>query len=261
MKEYIFKLYKARYFWMYLARTELRNKFRRSKLGILWTFISPLLLTGIMAIVFSTVFNAPITEYAPYILSGILVWEVLSGAFVSGSMIFMSNEGFIRQFNHPITIYTLKSSIVYIVSFLISMISLLLWVLFINPQNLILGIITLPLTLVIYFILIWAASTIAAFTNAKYRDYPQLMAILMQTIWYLSPVFFQQNMFEKNEMLFNWFKVNPITHLLFLVRNPFLYGKFPTIDNYLISIGFVVVIAVFAYFINRKNKNSVIFYL
>lgn len=261
MKKYLEKVYKARYFWGYLAKSELRNKFRRSKLGILWTFISPLVLTAIMSVVFSTVFNSPIVDYAPYILSGILFWEILMGSFVSGSMIFMSNEGFIRQFNHPLTIYTLKSAIVYMVSFGIALLSLVLWILFINPQNLVLGIVTLPITIFIYLVLAWAASTIAAFTNAKYRDYPQLMALLMQTIWYLSPVFFQQDMFEKNPLLFAWFKLNPITHLLFLIRKPFLYGEFPSMENYLISIGFVLVISVFAYLVNKKNENSVIFYL
>ncbi len=261
MKKYIVKLYKSRYFWSYLAKSELRNKFRRSKLGILWTFVNPLVLTGIMSVVFSTVFNSPIMEYAPYILSGILFWEILSGAFVSGSFVFMSNDGFIRQYNHPITIYTLKSAMVYVISFLIALISLVCWIVVINPHNIVLGILTLPFTLIIYFALAWAGATIAAFTNAKYRDYPQLMALMMQTIWYLSPVFFQQEMFEKNNFLFMWFKINPITHLLFLIREPFLYGNVPSIENYLISIGFVIIVAVFAIRINMKNKDSVIFYL
>ena len=196
LKKYLEKIYAARYFWSYLAGAELRNKFRRSKLGILWTFISPLVLTAIMSVVFSTVFHSPIVDYAPYILSGILFWEIFSGSFVGGASIFIANDGYIKQFNHPITIYTLKSSIVYCISFMIAMISLGLWVIVINPQNFILGLVTLPLTVLIYFILSWSATTIAAFTNTKYRYYPQMMPLILQVFWYLSPVFFQQEMFE-----------------------------------------------------------------
>ena len=135
MKSYIEKLYESRYFWTHLARIELKNKFRRSKLGILWTFISPLCLTAIMSVVFATAFHVDIASYAPYILSGILCWDVFSSAFVGGSYSIISNDAYIRQFNHPITIYTLKSAIVYTISFAIALLALVVWTLFLAPIN------------------------------------------------------------------------------------------------------------------------------
>ncbi|MEG1584669.1 MAG: ABC transporter permease, partial [Anaerovorax sp.] len=75
MKEYLQKLYESRFFWVHLAKLELKNKFRRSKLGFMWTFLSPFLLTMIMSVVFSTVFHQDILTYTPYILSGILFWD------------------------------------------------------------------------------------------------------------------------------------------------------------------------------------------
>lgn len=261
MKEYIQKLYEARYFWIHLARIELKNKFRRSKLGILWTFISPLCLTAIMSVVFATAFHADIASYAPYILSGILCWEVFSGSFVGGSYSIVANDAYIRQFNHPITIYTLKSAIVITVSFLISLIALAIWTLFIAPVNLLIALFTLPTTLIIYFILAWSGVTIAAMTCTKYRDYPQMAPLILQTLWYVSPVFFQEEMFAGNAILYRWFNMNPITHMLFLIRAPFLKGELPTAVNYLVSILFVGCIALAAIRINKKSARDIIFYI
>ena len=117
MKEYWSKMYEMRFFIWHLVKLDLRNKFRRSKLGMLWTFVSPLCLTMIMAVVFSTVFKADIKTYAPYILSGILVWDILGSSFQAGSYAIIANQFYIRQCNHPYSLYTLKSSLVYIVTF------------------------------------------------------------------------------------------------------------------------------------------------
>ncbi len=261
MKKYLQKLYESRFFWLHLARLELKNKFRRSKLGIMWTFLSPFLLTIIMSFVFSTVFHQEMVTYTPYILSGMLFWDILSGAFNGGSYVIVSNVSFLRQFDHPASIYTLKSAVVYMVSFLISTVSLLLWILVIHPENLIVGLISLPLTTLILFALAWGGTTIAAFTCTKYRDYPQMVVLILQTIWYVSPVFFQESMFQQNELLYVWFHINPLTHILYLLRRPFLYGEFPSWINYMVAIGLVAAVDLLAVRMNRKNARNIIFYI
>jgi len=261
LRNYLNKLYDARYFWMHLARIELKNKFRRSKLGILWIFVSPLCLTAIMSVVFATAFHVDIASYAPYILSGILCWEVFSGGFIGGSYGFISNDAYIRQFNHPVTIYTLKSAIVITISFLISLIALAVWILFLSPFHLLLAVFTLPTTLLVYFILAWSGATIAAFTCTKYRDYPQMAPLILQTLWYVSPVFFQKEMFDNSEILSAWFHLNPITHVLQLIRAPFLEGRLPGIFDYLMSFALVGIIALFAVYMNRKSARDIIFYI
>jgi len=261
LKTYLQRVYDARFYWIHLARIELKNKFRRSKLGLLWTFVSPLCLTAIMSIVFSVAFNMDIVTYAPYILSGILVWELVSASFNAGGMAIVGNESYIRQFSHPITIYTLKSAIVYTISFLISMTALVLWMLVTEPKNLLVGLITLPLTALLLFCLSWGATTIAAYTFTRYRDYPQMVALILQTIWYLSPVFLQESMFLSNPVLSKWFSINPVTHMLALVRKPFLQGSFAEWIDYAYMFGIIIVAGCVAFRMNRNNEKDIIFYI
>lgn len=240
---------------------EIINRFRRSKLGILWVFVSPLLLTAIMSVVFGTVFRVEVVRYAPYILSGLLVWDVIVLSLVGGSFSIIQNDPYIRQYNHPVLIYTLKSSLVSIFLFLLAMVSLELWVGVLYPQNLLIGFLTLPLTALILFCFAWACTTISALTATKYRDYPQIMPLLLQIVWYISPVFFQEEMFAKNRYLYLWFQYNPITHILFLVRKPFLEGKFPEFNSYVIVFITFIFIGSFAIYIYKKNAKNIIFYI
>lgn len=254
------RIYESRYFWIHLARVDLINKFRRSKLGLLWVCVNPLCLTVIMSVVFGTAFHQDVATYAPYILSGIICWTIFTDSYVAGANVIIGSAPYISQFNHPITIYPLKCALAEIVSFFISSFALGIWVLFINPTNVLLGYLTFLPTLVIFFVFAWCSTIIAAYVGTKYRDYPQLAALLLQTIWYLSPVFFQQEMFEGNIYLHKIFIWNPITHMLQLVRAPFLYGRMAGVNDYLITIAFVIAVALLAYAINRKEEREIIFY-
>lgn len=261
MKEYLGRIYASRFFWMHLAKIELKNKFRRSKLGILWVFVNPLCLTIIMSVVFAVAFHQNVLTYAPYILSGLLVWDVFVQSFVAASGTIISCDPFIRQFNHPITIYSLKSALVITISFSLSMISLCLWELFTNPAYLPVGLITMPFTIFVMFGISWSASTISSYTCTKYRDYPQMTSLIMQALWYISPVFLQESIFRSNDILYKWFSINPITHVLNLVRRPFLRGLFPSAIDYAISIAMVIILAGIAVVVNKKNERDIIFYI
>ena len=261
LKTFWRRIYEARFFWLLQAGIELKNKFRRSKLGLLWVCVSPLCLTIIMSFVFGTVFHQDIKTYAPYILSGLLCWDIFSVSWVAGSGTLIGSEPYIRQFNHPIVIYPLKSSLVCIISFSIAVTALALWIFFIEPLNVLLGYLFLLPALVIFFLFSWGSMIISSYTGAKYRDYPQMASLLLQTLWYLSPVFFQESMFESSEWLHQLFLFNPVTHMLSLIRQPFLYGSSPSAWNYLYSFGFVLLIDLCAVLINRKNERDIIFYL
>lgn len=137
----------------------------------------------------------------------------------------------------------------------------MVWVLFIHPTNILVGLFTLPATVLIYFPLAWGGVTIAAFVCTKYRDYPQVASLVMQALWYISPVFMQESLFQSNPILMAWFNTNPLTHLLYLVRMPFLKGQLPSPVNYLVSIVFVAFIDFLAYRINKSWGKDLIFYI
>lgn len=261
IKAYYDKMYDLRFFWMHLVGLELKNKFRRSKLGFLWTFVSPLCLSGIMGTVFATVFHLEILEYMPYVLSGMLFWDLVSSSFNSGGYSIIGSEGFIRQCSHPLTMYTLKCALVYVITFLIALVSLAVWVVVRAPLHLLLALVTLPLTLVIYFIFVWSATTIAGYTCVQYRDYPMMAPLILQVVWYISPIFFQKEMFESSPSFYAWFQINPVTHMLNLLREPMLYGRWPSTEDYAICAAFTLLFVLWAVWMNKKKEKDIIFYL
>ncbi len=261
MKEYWNKIYNTRYFWFHLAKKDLEVRFRRSKLGIMWTVVQPFCMTVILAIVFGVVFDQPLGEYSMYILSGIVVWDLLQASVVGGGNSLFGSEQYIRQFNHPITIYSLRYAVLNMGIFLLEIIALIIWVLFAKPENLILALFTIPLTTILYFPLAWGLATISGYTGAKYRDYPQIMVLVMQMVYFLSPVFFRQEMFTSNSALKILFEINPITHILNLLRAPFVYMKMPEVEDYIFVIVVDIFVSLWAAYVNKNNEKKLIYYL
>lgn len=261
VKEYFNQIYKVRYFLVHLVKWDIKYKFRRSFLGIIWTIVQPLMLTVIIAVVFGFVFHQPMKTYAPYILSGLLFWDVLNGAVINNSYSFMQGESYIKQYARPIAIYPLRAALVGVTTFMISSIALFIWILFVYPENELIALISLPLTVFIYFILSWSISIISSHIHVRYRDYPFIMALVMQALWYFSPVFFQESMFKGSEILYSVFLFNPITHALFLIRKPFLEGNFANLESYVYISVIAIILLIIAWFINKKYEKSVIYYI
>ena len=250
-----------RYFILHLVKWDMKYRFRRSRLGILWTILQPLFLTFIISGVFGVVFNIPMLSYAPYILSGFLVWDILLASVIINSFAFIKAESYIKQMAAPIVIYSIRESLVCICTFLVALISLVVWIGIINPENLLVSLIALPLSVTLLFMLSLPVSIISAHVHVRYRDYPYVMNLVMQLFWYLSPVFFQESMFKTNPILHNIFLYNPITSILLLIRDPFLYGKLPSLFTYFYVFAIIIILCFFAFYINKKSETNVIFYL
>jgi lipopolysaccharide transport system permease protein len=260
IRNYLKRIYKARFFLIHLVKWDIKYKFRRSFLGIVWTAVQPLMLTIIIGAVFGFVLKQPMKTYAPYILSGVLVWDIITAAVITNSSSFLQGESYIRQIAHPVAIYPLRAALVCISTFFIANSGLLIWILFLYPEHILFVLMALPLVTFIYFLYAWSISIISSHIHIRYRDYPYIMALVMQALWYFSPVFFEEKMFASNAILHKLFLINPITHVLFLIRKPYLEGKFADISSYLYVIGLAILLLTIAWFVNKKCEKKVIYY-
>ena len=79
-KNYINDLFDARYFWGHLALADLRSKYRRSHIGILWAMLQPLAFTLLLSFVMGRIFKTPVLDYIPYVFSGLIIWEFITAS-------------------------------------------------------------------------------------------------------------------------------------------------------------------------------------
>lgn len=75
MKKYLKNFLRYKYLLTELVKKNIKLKYRRSYLGILWTLIEPLLTMLVLTLVFGTFFGNNDEQYPVYILSGRLLYS------------------------------------------------------------------------------------------------------------------------------------------------------------------------------------------
>jgi lipopolysaccharide transport system permease protein len=260
MRDYLSGIWAARYFWLHLVMSDLRARWRRSFFGIFWSMLQPLGLTILISIVFSRIFNSSIAEYAPYILSGVIVWEYIVFNVSGGALAFVQADAYIKQTRHPLAIYTLRNVLSGMIILSLASVSLVSWVLVVMPNNFGWSWLAALTIFPLCGMILWPWATVMAYFSARFRDLPHALGLILQAIWFISPVYFEPSIF-RNGNLHVLLDYNPIYHLLQIVRAPLLQGEWPTLTNYLWCVGAALVLAAIAIFAGRNAEKRVIFYL
>lgn len=221
--------------WGVLGVHDIRQRYRRSRIGPLWITISMGIFIGALGFVYGKLFGRPFDSYITYLAAGFLVWSFLSTTVIDGANVFLRSGGMIKQLNAPLSVYVYRMLWVNLLIFMhnsLIFFGLAWW--FAIP----LGGITLlaiPAMLVVLLNGCWVA-LLLGLLSARYRDIPLMLQSSMQLIFFLTPVIWQPEMLPGRPMLLTG---NPFYHFLELVRAPLL-GSLPSLENLLVVLGCTV---------------------
>ncbi len=258
--DYLRRIYEARYFWWHLAQSDLRHRYRRSSLGIAWAVMQPLGMTLLIAYVMGSLLGHNLGDYALYIFSGLVIWEYIGNATIGGCSSFLSAAVYTRQFTHPYAIYTLRHILGGFINFLIAFSGVLLWTAFKSPENMGLSWFSLLPACLILLVFAWGIATICAFLSTWFHDFSQMVVLMLQAMYFVSPIFIQPSMFRNNGLGY-LVDYNPFYHLFELFRAPLLQGDWPTLLNFAFSAGSVMGVWLIAALFIRHKERNLIFYI
>lgn len=221
-----------------LGWQDIKQRYRRSKVGPFWLTISMGVLIASVGIVFGQIFNSPMKEYLPFLAAGIIFWAFISAVINDGCLGFVAAEGMIKQL--PIPLF------VHIVRIVWRNVLILLHNLVILPVvMLVLGVpitlhifLALPGIVLVLINLTWIALLLGVVCT-RFRDMPNIIASILQVAFYLTPIIWMPNLLPERAgtMLLD---INPLYHLLEIIRLPFL-GQLPNSISWLFALGMAVV--------------------
>lgn len=213
---------KYRYLLIELVKRDIKVKYRRSVLGIFWSFLEPLLFMIVLTIIFSTFFKGNIENYPVYVLSGRLVFMFYSQATGGALRSITRNASIIKKIYVPKYIYPVSQTFSSLVTFLLSLIILVLVMLVTGaPFTIYIALFLVPTVLLIIFNI--GVGLILATVNVFFRDIEHLYGVFLTLIMYCSAVFFPAEIIPANfQWILTW---NPVYAMIKLTRDVFLYGQ------------------------------------
>ena len=228
------ELYKYRELLKTNVKKEIRGKYKGSFLGVLWSFMNPLLMTLVYAIVFPYLLRNTEPHYVTYIVTGILPWNWFTISIALGTTIILANSGIIKKVYFPREILPISVVTSGMVNFLISCLIILIFV-FCAGIGVSWYLVFLPLVILAQYLLTLGIIFITGAINIYVRDLEYIVNFFVTMLFYATPILYSVKMFEGTAVA-KLVNLNPMTIIINAYRDIFFYKSMPHIKTLLVLI-------------------------
>ena len=246
--------------WLRLGMQDVRLKFRRSALGIGWIFVNLAVLVSSIGFIYTNLLGQDTREFIPYLTIGMILWGYLTSSIVDGGNAFVNSEGYIKQISLPIYVYVFRFFVSISMTTLIAMLAyLIVAVLYAVPlgAGTLLAIPGLLMVMLTSLLLV----TIFAHLNARFRDVAHMASVGMQVLFYVTPVIFPAELLRGRADLSFVVNLNPLYHLLEVVRRPLLSNGPADAQSYLAAGMVIVLLTTVAAVVIATNQRRIVYAL
>ena len=219
-----------------LTAADLKNRYQNTSLGFFWTLLSPLLLAGVLYVIFRHLFGAE-ENFAINLLVGIMAWRFFANGTSSSLYAIAGKPSLVTRVYIPRQILVLSNSLANLIGSLLEF-TVLLPVIFILLGHLPVTVLLFPLVHVIYFCFMYGAGLLLSALFVYFRDLNQIWEVLMTALFFCSPIVYPLSMVPAH--LMPYYLLNPMTQFMLTYRDVMVAGTLPSLYTIVVVTGFVI---------------------
>lgn len=214
-----------------LIARDMKLRYKRSVMGIAWTLLNPLAELLVLLFIFGTVVPLDIPNYTSFLFTGILAygWFQSSLLFATGAIV--NNRELIKQPAFPIATLPIVTVASNLIHFLLALPILVLFLVFGGIQ-LTSAALALLLLIALQFTLTLGLAYMVATIHVTFRDTQYLLKVLLQLLFYLSPVFYDASAVPSRYQ--SLYHLNPMVFLIDAYRAVLIRGEVPDYRSLLV---------------------------
>jgi len=218
---------KQRTYWNLLGelvKRDLKVKYRRSFLGYLWSLLNPLMMMGVMTVVFSHFFRANVENYPLYIICGQTLFGFFTESTTMSMNAILSNASLIRKIYVPKYIFPFSRVLSCFVTMSFSLAAILVVMIFTGARFYwTIFLIVIP----IFFLFLFCSGIgmMLSALNVYFRDINHLWGVVTLAWMYATPIFYTVDMLPPEMMML--MKLNPMYHTITIFRSQVMFGTLP----------------------------------
>lgn len=239
-----------------LVSRDIKIKYRRSILGVLWTVLNPLLMMIVLYIVFSRLFRFDIENYALYILSGQIIFNYYQSSTTEAMMSILGNASLIKKVYLPKYMLVLAKILSGAVNLFASFAALLV-VMLVTGSRLSGEMIWVVLPFFFLIVFSFGAGLVLAAVTVRFRDILHLYGVFCTALFYLTPVIYPVSIlpgYMKKLIL-----LNPLMRIIEMFRTIVIDCRIPELGE----IGFcalaaLIMLTVGGVVFRKRQKNFIL---
>ncbi len=241
-----------------LVSRDFKTKYKRSALGMAWSFLNPLLTMSVQYVVFSTLFQSDIPNYPVYLLSGIVFFNFFNEAVSMGMTSITGNASLIKKVYMPKYIYPVSRILSSLVNFALAIIPLLLVMLITGTAF------TPALLLLIFDMLcllgfVTGMSLLLTTAMTFFQDTQFLWGVVSMMWMYLTPLFYPESIIPTQFLTI--YHMNPMYQYITFARICIIDGVSPEPMAYLWCILSSVVVLGLGILTFKRHQDKFVLYL
>lgn len=237
-----------------LTSREIKRKYARSYLGIIWSVLNPLLMMTMLSMIFTQVFERSIENYPIYYLSGYVIWHMFTGATNAAMTTLVDNRTMLIKVRFPMQVFILARVYTALTNLGYSLVA---YVVMLVVFRIVPGITILFFPIIIVLVLMFSLglSLILATAYVFFGDVKHLYSIVT-TLWmYMSALFYPVDRIKG--FVRTVIEINPMYQYIHAARNVVMYHTWPSWTELLSMVAWAVGMLVLGWLVFSKNKNKI----
>ena len=249
------EMWKAKGILFNFAISDLKIRYRNSVLGIFWSLIEPLLMLGVLFVVFSTMFKFEIPNFPIYLLLGIVCYNFFKNGTVFALNSLSNRSTLMTQIYFPRSIPAISAGITASIMLILELVVLAIFIVVFQFVPTV-TILFFPLVLGLLFLLVLGVALPLSVLNVKFKDTEFIWQIVVHAGFFLTPIFYQFDMMPVQVQ--NILQFSPMVQIVTMAHHVVLYGTLPSINTVLYAVGSISAITAIGYLIFRKYQSKIV---
>lgn len=204
--------------WSTMAWQDILQRYRGSVLGPFWLTLSMMIMIVALGVLYSRLFKMELDSYLPFLCLGMIAWTLISSIILDGCNSLITAENIIKQIKIPFSVHVYR---VLYRNLIIAGHNVIVYVLVMLYFGIGVGLKTLLVVPALLLIVVNGAWLVLLFGMicARFRDVPQIIASLIQVVFFVSPIIWRPELLGEQQWLA---KLNPFFALIDVVRESLL---------------------------------------
>lgn len=238
-----------------LTAREIKRKYARSYLGIVWSVLNPLLSMAVLSLIFSQLFRRSIENYPIYYLTGYILWQTFTSATNAAMTTLVDNKMLLLKVKFPMELFILTRVYTALVNLCYSLAAyvMMLLVFRVTPKwTMLLS----PFVILCLTVFALGVSYLLATAYVFFGDVKHLYSVVL-TLWmYCSAIFYPVEQLEGFIRVVIW--SNPLYTYIHCLRKAVMYGQLPDTVEFLQMVLWAAGIYMLGHWVFRKNHNRIL---
>lgn len=237
-----------------MVSREIKRKYARSYLGIVWSVLNPLMMMAVMSMIFTTVFKREIENFPIYYLTGQILWQFFSGATNNSMSALVDNKSLLIKVKLPKQVFVISRTLTELANLGYTCIAYVFMLIIFQIKPSIYMILFLyDVALLGMFVL--GVGYILSIIYVHFGDIKHLYSVVLRLLMYMSAIFFPVE--SVTPALKQIIQINPIYAYIAFARTCVMDGRMPEIRLWIQTFVWSVCMFLVGYYVFRKKENTV----